>query len=420
MSRILLATTGSLGDLFPYLAVAAGLERRGHRVTLATAEGYRGRVEAAGLGFAPMRPTMPEGAPDLDAFARAMDPRTGPEFVWRTLVVEPIREAYADLMEASEGVELILASPVAAAAPMVAERRGLPWAPAYLQPFTLFSARDPGIPGGYEWIWRAEWLRRLAGPVIRAVGRWTVGRWSREVAAFRAELGLAPASDPFLNAARPPAFSLALFSPLLMQAEPMPTGFPFWDEPFLDKPAPMPRELGRFLAAGPPPLVFTLGSAAVYAPGRFFAESLGAARRLGQRAVLLTGTEANREALGPLPPEVLAMDYLPHAALFPAASAIIHQGGIGTAAQAMRAGRPMLVVPFSHDQPDNAARLARLGIAASLPAGRYTAERAARALAPLLDNPEVEARAGAIGRAVRAEDGVAAACDRVEAVLRTR
>ncbi len=415
MSRILLATTGSLGDLFPYLAVAAGLERRGHRVTIATAEGYRGRVEAAGLRFAPMRPTMPEGAPDLEAFARAMDPRSGPEFVWRTLVVEPIRDAYADLMAASEGAELILASPVAAAAPMVAERRSLPWAPAYLQPFTLFSAADPGVPGGYDWLWRADWLRRLAGPAIRAIGRWTVGRWSREVAAFRAELGLAAATDPFLNAAQRPAVSLSLFSPLLMRTEPAPTGFPFWDEP-----APMPRELGRFLAAGPPPLVFTLGSAAVYAPGRFFAESLEAARRLGQRAVLLTGTEGSRQALGPLPPQVLAMDYLPHAGLFPAASAIIHQGGIGTAAQAMRAGRPMLVVPFSHDQPDNAARLARLGIAASLPAGRYTAEGAARALAPLLENPEVEARAGAIGRAVRAEDGVGAACDRVESALRTR
>ncbi|WP_043364663.1 glycosyltransferase [Belnapia sp. F-4-1] len=415
MSRILLATTGSLGDLFPYLAVATGLERRGHEVTIATAEGYRGRVEAAGLGFAPMRPTMPEGEPDLEAFARAMDPRTGSEFVWRTLVVEPIREAYADLMAASEGMELILASPVAAAAPMVAERRGLPWAPAYLQPFTLFSARDPGIPGGYDWLWRADWLRRLAGPAIRGVARWTTGRWSREVAAFRAELGLAAASDPILNAAGPPPFALALFSPLLMPGEPAATGFPFWDEP-----AAMPRELARFLAGGPPPLVFTLGSAAIYAPGRFFAESLEAARRLGQRAVLLTGTAANRAALGPLPPGVLAVDYLPHAALFPAASAIIHQGGIGTCAQAMRAGRPMLVVPFSHDQPDNAARLARLGIAASLPAGRYTAEGAARALAPLLEDPEVEVRTGSIGRTVRAEDGVGAACDRVEAALRAR
>ncbi|SDD35407.1 glycosyltransferase [Belnapia rosea] len=412
MSRILLATTGSLGDLFPYLAVAAGLRGRGHQVTIATAEGYRGRVEAAGLGFAPMRPSMPEGEPDLAAFARAMDRRTGPEFVWRTLVAEPIRDAYADLMAASEGVALILASPVAAAAPMVAECRGLPWAPAYLQPFTLFSAEDPGIPGGYDWLWRAEWLRRLAGPAIRSVARWMVGRWSRDVAAFRVELGLPAATDPILNAARPPAFSLSLFSPLLSRAEPPPTGFPFWDEP-----APMPRELARFLAAGPPPLVFTLGSAAIYAPGRFFAESLEAARLLGQRAVLLTGTAANRAALGPLPPGMLAVDYLPHSALFPAASAIIHQGGIGTSAQAMRAGRPMLVVPFSHDQPDNAARLARLGIAASLPTARYRADRASKALGPLLDNPEVEARAGAIGRAIRAEDGVGAACDRVEAWL---
>ncbi|MBL6453969.1 glycosyltransferase [Belnapia sp. T6] len=413
MSRILLATTGSLGDLFPYLAVAAGLQGRGHRVVIATADGYRERVEAAGLGFAPMHPHMPEGEPDPALFAQAMDPRGGPEFVWRKLVAEPIREAHADLLAASEGMDLILASPVAAAAPMVAEQRGIPWAPAYLQPLTLFSAEDPGIPAGYAWLGRMDWLRRLLGPVMRRTARRIVRGWSREVTAFRAELGLAFARDPILNAAQPPAFSLALFSPLLAQVEPEPTGFPFWDEP-----APMPRALARFLAAGPPPLVFTLGSAAVHAPGRFFAASLAAAQQLGQRAVLLTGTARSREALGPLPETVLAMDYLPHAALFPAASVIIHQGGIGTAAQAMRAGRPMLVVPFSHDQPDNAARLARLGIAGILPAPRYRADRAARALAPLLREEGFAARAGAIGLAVRAEDGVGAACDAVEANLR--
>jgi UDP:flavonoid glycosyltransferase YjiC (YdhE family) len=115
----------------------------------------------------------------------------------------------------------------------------------------------------------------------------------------------------------------------------------------------------------------------------------------------------------------MAVEYAPHATVMPRAAAIIHQGGVGTCAQAMRAGRPMLVVPFSHDQPDNAARLRRLGISATLPPARYTATRAAAALARLLDNPAVAARAGEVGRTIRAEEGVAAACAAIERNLPT-
>lgn len=404
--------------------MARGLQARGHAVTLASAEGYRARVAAAGIGFAPLRPDLPAEDPDPALLARLMDPRRGPARVWRLLVDAPIRDSHADLAAAAAATEpaLILASPVVAAAPMVAEARGIPWAPAVLQPLTLFSATDPGIPAVLPWLARAEWLRPWLGQPLRAAARHIIRRWSPGVAALRRELRLAPAADPILNAARPPPFGLALFSGLLAAAQPdwppatRPTGFPFWDES-----GEIPPELAGFLAAGPPPLVFTLGSAAVHAAGGFFPASLEAARRLGRRAILLLGPARNRAGLPePLPPWAFATGYLPHARVFPAAAAIIHQGGIGTTAQAMRAGRPMLVVPFSHDQPDNAARLVRLGIAASLPARRYTADRAAAALAPLLADPGFATRATAVGRAIRAEDGIAGACDAVEAALAGR
>ncbi|HEV3025850.1 MAG TPA: nucleotide disphospho-sugar-binding domain-containing protein, partial [Pirellulales bacterium] len=103
--------------------------------------------------------------------------------------------------------------------------------------------------------------------------------------------------------------------------------------------------------------------------------------------------------------------------LFPRAAAIVHQGGIGTTAQAMRSGRPMLVMPYAHDQPDNADRVTRLGIARTISRQRYNPARAAAELKQLLDNPDYSQRASAIGSEVRHEDGVEAACDALEGLL---
>ena len=140
---------------------------------------------------------------------------------------------------------------------------------------------------------------------------------------------------------------------------------------------------------------------------------------VGRRALLLTG--ADRQGLpDPLPDWALAVPYAPHAAVFPRACAVVHQGGAGTTGQALRAWRPMLVVPFAHDQPDNAARMARAGVAQVLPIGRYTADRAAGMLRVILADGRMAARADLLGRQVRAEDGVGAACDALEAVLTPR
>src|SRR5262249_35745081 len=157
---------------------------------------------------------------------------------------------------------------------------------------------------------------------------------------------------------------LAMFSPVIgpPQADWPPkttqTGFPFYEGD-----GELPPEVAAFLDAGDPPIVFTLGSSAVGAPGVFYDESVGAVRRLGGRAVLLVGRHADRPVTEALPGSILVVDYAPHAPLFRRARAIVHHGGIGTTAQALRAGRPMLVVPHAHDQQDNARRVARLGVA---------------------------------------------------------
>jgi rhamnosyltransferase subunit B len=108
---------------------------------------------------------------------------------------------------------------------------------------------------------------------------------------------------------------------------------------------------------------------------------------------------------------MLIVDAAPHELLFPRASAIVHHGGVGTTGQALRSGRPMLVVPFAHDQPDNADRMRRLGVARVLYPRRYTHARAVDQLRALLTERTYADRAETVGRIVRAERGVEQACE---------
>lgn len=191
------------------------------------------------------------------------------------------------------------------------------------------------------------------------------------------------------------------------------TGFAFYDGDAGQRD--LPPEVERFLDQGPPPLVFTLGSAAVLDAGDFYQQSALAAGLTGQRAVLLVGSDP-RNVPQQVPQNVCIAHYAPYSRLFPRASVIIHQGGVGTTAQALSSGKPMLVMPYSHDQPDNARRVRRLGVARVIRRRRYTAELAARKITLLLENARLRQRAARIGERLHLEDGVKAACDALEAL----
>jgi UDP:flavonoid glycosyltransferase YjiC (YdhE family) len=179
----------------------------------------------------------------------------------------------------------------------------------------------------------------------------------------------------------------------------------------------LPLELVRFLDEGPPPLVFTLGSSVVRAAGSFWDESVAAVRRMGARAVFLVGPDQLASVRAHLPADCLAIDRAPHSLLFPSAAAIVHQCGVGTLAQGLRSGRPVLAVPFAHDQPDNAWRAARLGTARILPPAAYRAPRIAAELAKLSSDTSYLVAAERASALVKEERGAAAACDAVERLL---
>jgi UDP:flavonoid glycosyltransferase YjiC (YdhE family) len=119
-----------------------------------------------------------------------------------------------------------------------------------------------------------------------------------------------------------------------------------------------------------------------------------------------------------LPDGVAVFNYAPYGELLPRAAAVVHQGGVGTTGQSLRAGIPMLVVPFNHDQPDNAARVTRLGVARNLTRESYKARRVAKELAELLGNPSYSSAAKEVGEQVRAENGAARAVDLIVGLMR--
>jgi len=418
--RIVFTTFGSLGDLYPYLAVARGLQARGHDVVVATTRRFREQVEGAGVGFHAVRPDGPDITADRESMRRVMDPRRGGEYVIREVMIPALRESYADIAAAARGADLLVSHVLTYTTRLVAEKEGIPWVSTFLQPLCFFSAYDPPVLAPLPGLSRLRFLgpvfhRALFGLAERMCRPW-VAPWHE----LRAELGLPPTPDnPAFRGLYSPSLSLAMFSPAFAGKQPdwppqtVLTGFPFPDPD--DGPG-MPAELVRFLEAGPPPVVFTLGSSGVLAAGSFYEVSAAAAARLGRRAVLIVGKDpANRPAS--LPAGVAAFDYAPFGQLFPRAAAVVHAGGIGTTALAIRSGRPMLVVPLSHDQFDNAARAARLGIGITLSAGRYTPARAAARLRSLLDHPQYTERATGFGEQIGREDGVRAACDALEGAV---
>jgi UDP:flavonoid glycosyltransferase YjiC (YdhE family) len=396
------------------VALALELQHRGHAPVLATSEAARQMAANAGIAFHPLRPSLT--VEDKEMLRAVMDERGGPEYVIRRLMVPAVREMYADLMEATRGADLLISADLVLAADAVAEKTRIPWIVVTLAPLSFFSRHDPPILIQAPWLTRvASFSKPLYASLVR-FSQWAIRGWTEPVREMRRELGLAP-GPAGLFAARDKADALlAMFSPVIGAPQPdwpantRLTGFAFYD-----RYEPMPQALNEFLDAGDPPIVFTLGSAAVFHPGEFYRASAEAARRVGRRAILLVGPEP--AGLPPPDERIAVASYAPFSELFHRAAAVVHQGGIGTTAQTMRAGRPMAIVPHSHDQPDNAARATRLGVAKTIGRRDYSAATAAEALRTLLDEPSYARRAASVGAELARENGAAAAADVVEEVL---
>jgi len=423
--RIVLSNIGTFGDINPLIAISLELKRRDHTPVMALADVYRPKIEPLGLEFHTLRPDIdPKNTKLVEMI---YDVKKGTETGLREFLFPVLRQTYSDLLEAAtkpERADLLLLGELNYAGPIVAEFTGIPWASYVLAPFSFFSASDPPVLPPFPKLARADKLVGM-GRAMRRLARFVTRKWPEPIYELRAELGLPKGANPIFDAKHSPNLVLALFSRVLgveqrdWPANTLISGFCFYDSDAGN--AALPTQLEKFLADGEPPIVFTLGSAAVLAAGNFYEQSARAAIRMGVRAVLLIGNDPRNRPQQVLPDSICVAEYAPYSGLFPRVSLVVHQGGVGTTAQCLRAGKPMLIMPYSHDQPDNARRMRRLGVARVIQRSSYKPARVARKVKAMLGEPEYETQARSAAEQVAREDGIRAACDALEALYaRTR
>lgn len=369
--RIILSTFGSLGDLFPVLSLAQALEDLGQPTRLLLSDNDAPIARAQGLDAIALGPPEAEVLDQLgltrdDVVAQMFK---NPSPVLRDILLPQMERVTRESLPHVRGARAILGTALAFGAPLVAEITALPFVPVILQPMALYSPHaPPQLTGFSPPMVRAPknalalGFNRLWLQVIRAEFR---RRHGRDVTALRKTFGLGPSpATPLIDVSAPGPIRIGLwdphFAPAPADAHPdlFVAGFP------KALPAhPLPPELAAFLGTGTPPLCVTMGSVAqnIVRPG-FYEDAIAMARRAGLRVVVLSGAAHVQNA-----PDVFVTEHVDHNALFPQCAAVLHHGGMGTMAVTLRTGLPHLIAPFGADQPDNAARIERLGLGMRLP-----------------------------------------------------
>ncbi|MGA2216988.1 MAG: glycosyltransferase [Terracidiphilus sp.] len=421
--RIVLSNIGTFGDINPLIAIALDLKRRGHVPVMAVPAVFGPKIIPLGIEFHAVRPDID---PENTLMAEMVyDVRKGTERGLREFLFPALRQTYDDLLHAVTApvrADLMLLGELNYAGPLVAEIAGIPWASYVLAPLSFFSAFDPPVLPMYPRLARADRTIPGMGRAIKRLARLVSRKWPEPIYELRSQLGLPKGQNPLFDAKHSPYLVLALFSRSLGREQKdwpentLITGFCFYDADAGNHA--LPAHLEKFLAAGPPPVVFTLGSAAVLAAGKFYEFSARAAVKLGIRAVLLIGADPRNRLRQQLPDSICVAEYAPYSALFSRSALVVHQGGVGTTAQCLRAGKPMLIMPYSHDQPDNARRMRRLKVARVIQRSFYTPLRVARKLRSMLAEPIFARRAEVVARRLELEDGVRSACDALEMLYR--
>ncbi len=384
---------------------------------VAAAQEYRAKVEGEGVRFQRMRPDISTLGLRLGMSEReiARTAAKRPDFIVRELVLPHLRESYEDVLTVVRDADMTVTHSIAYGAQLAAERCNVPRISVVLQPMIFFSVYDPPIiatvPRLSRWIYgRGRTWTRAAFALSKRLAR----DWVKPIELFRREIGL-PESDknPLFAGQFSPLGTLALYSPLFgpLQPDHPPNteiaGFAFYD----GDSAMRDESLQCFLANGEPPIVFTQGTSAVHDADVFIRESLAAVKSIGCRAVFVLDDQRAREWRAWATPSILITGYAAYSDLFPQARIIVHHGGMGTTAQALRAGRPQLIVPYLVDQPDNAARVERLGCGRAVEQARYERTRVAKEIRTLIEDANYARKAREVAAVISMERGADRAAD---------
>ena len=422
MGRVVLATMGSWGDIFPVIGLAKGLVEAGHDVRIAASAAYAELVQGEGLQFSGIGPAwgFSDYARDPKILSGQLGGFVGFSHLFRRFIFPSLDRYVDDLVASIGGADLLLAHPALIAAPVAAEHAGVRWGTISVFPGLIPTAYAPPAPT------RVALGSGRAGRVInRAAWRATRFNMARlfdpQVNRARRRLGLAAVSDSFfvpVNSGRP---YLVMASPAVVdRPADWPqnvtlTGFIIWDR---GRSFPDPDGLEEFLSVPEPPVLVTLGASSSLDPQHFYDDAVAVVTNLGHRALVLTGPTPTPVDL-PVDAGIFSTPFAPLSRAASRCQAAIHHGGVGTTIALLRSGLPQVVVPRGFDQPQSAIRMTRLGVARSLPWRRATAKRLASELSALLSDDRYRRNAVAIRARLTNEDGLRETTRTVDLIVRS-
>jgi UDP:flavonoid glycosyltransferase YjiC (YdhE family) len=409
--KILISTLGSRGDTQPYLALAVGLQRAGHRVTLVAPNSFVEWIQSYGIAAYPIRFNPHEV---MQSITKTKNPFQAMRAM-REVMNTGVTQALDDCWQAAQDADFMIQTGTGNGALEIASTRGIPVAFAYLVPmpptraFPMFMLPfRSSLGAGYNYL-----THTLIGRVLwSGMGGPTVNRW-------RARLNL-PA---WRSEAQMRHYARSLDTPSLYGYSPHVISRPVdWDDEhhvtgywFLDAPPSWqaPADLLRFLESGPAPVYIGFGSMSHQNSEQQARSALRALELSGQRGILSTGWGGLTRVSAP--PNIFFVDDVPHAWLFPRMGAVVHHGGAGTTGASLRAGVPSIITPFGGDQVAWADHITKLGVGLQAAAAqRLTAEKLAHAIHTAINDSAMRTRAAALGEKIRAEDGIARAVEVLE------
>lgn len=422
--RIALLAAGSRGDYQPVIAVGQGLAARGHEVGVTATSDFVGMVEAGGLRAEEIRVDLMrhyrEDVLTGGGMPENLHGQLGMIGDMARLIVPEVARTMRDLVGRYDGFVTTALTATWPGLLGAGQRQVLmmfvPALPSVWGDTSLFSVTPGRSARNLVAGWRG--LRSAMGAVAPGVEPGTAGITARD----RRRAGLRMMTSPAFVATTPQLVTPRRVAGRRVRV----VGYPFLDAAAGQT---LPDELEAFLADGTPPVFVGLGSHTVPAVREAIRSTVDAARGLGRRVVVMRGSGLEDEG----DDDVVFVGDVPHDLLFPRTAAVVHHGGAGTSAVALRAGRPQVVVPFTMDQPFFARRLHEIGVAAppvpAVDAARSSGTGDSRTLAPGVDlmrgalvralEPGVAQRAEEVAAEVRRQDGVTGAVGMIERALRS-
>lgn len=414
----LITAIGSYGDVHPMVGLGEALLARGHRVSVFASPYFADVVLDAGLELVPIGTS--EDYLEMTKHPDLWHPRRSLPFVFRNGVIRFARESYQKMLDLHEpGNTVVIAHALDAAGRLLGETHGAPVSSVIYAPIGLWSNyHAPKAVGAMTGPHVPRWLNRLQ--------YWFADKLifhphlAKPINEMRRELHLPPISRVFDRWWYETTQVLCLFPEWFAPRQPdwpaeaILSGFPLWDG---GKKRYLSSEVTEFVDAGEPPIVFTPGSANRDG-ARFLAAATQTCERIGRRGILLT--KYAEQLPQTLPKSVRHFSFVPLSQLLPRAAAFVHHGGIGSCSQGLAAGIPQLVQPLAFDQPDNADRLVRLGVACVLAPRRFKAPAVAAAVEQLIGDEVVTAKCRELASRCRADRAIERACDALETLAPSR